>query len=227
MKTKKILFIDDGNVEQIIASVTQKVRREGIELIVEVINPQSSKYLSCVGVDYKIDFEKIKDDIDNNFSTKVFDIVACDFNFANDDLNGYELIRWIINQSKSKGFSFRNANFICYSSEENKFCEHIIKNEELIKLIKLNIHAFYKREHLVGELVALLKKINTEFSMSKHMQELLENEPDRVFRNIYPNFKSKTLAEIAKEIERGSHHGKEFQKYLIELTYAHILELND
>lgn len=227
MKIKKILFIDDGNVEQVIEAITQKVKREGIELVVEIINPQSSQYLSCVGVNYKIDFEKIKIDIENNFSSKTFDIVACDFNFANDDLNGYELIRWIINQSKSNGFSFRNAKFICYSSEENKFCQHIIKNDELIKLIKLNIYAFYKREYLVRELVSLLKKVNTEFSMSKHMQELLENEPDRVFRNIYPNFKSKTLAEIAKEIEKGSHNGNEFQKYLVELTYAHILELND
>ncbi len=227
MRIMKILFIDDGDIEQIVSRIIQKMKREGVDVVPEIINPQDAKYKIEKDGDYVIDFDKLKKDILDNFSSTKFHVIACDFNFANDDINGYEVIRWIINTSKSKNFAFKNAKFVCYSSEENKFCEHIIENEELIKLIKLNIHAFYKRTSLSQELSALLKKISNEFSLSEHFKQLLETEPDRTFKNMYPKFADKTLRDIAAEIEKESHHGQEFQRYLAELTFAHILELNE
>ena len=62
--------------------------------------------------------------------------------------------------------------------------------------------------------------------MSEHLKTRLNEMPDLNFQNIYPNFKNKTLYEISEEINKDTHHGQAFQKYFVDLTYAHILELN-
>ena len=219
-------MLDDGDISQTIERIRGKLRRIGFDILVDIINPQDQKYKSQVGDKLEIDFDKIKSDISSNYKNHKYDIVACDFSFSSETLNGYELIRWIINSSRSNGFKFRNAKFICYSSEDDKFKEHIINNNELIKLIKLNIHAFYKRDDLVNELSSLVKKLAESFSASEYFKNLLEQEENREFKNIYPQFIGKKLGEIAQEIDNDSHHGIEFQKYMTELTYAHILELN-
>ena len=55
---------------------------------------------------------------------------------------------------------------------------------------------------------------------------LLEQNPDFVFENGFPPFSGKKLKDIAKEIEVDSEQGREFQKELFDLTYAHIVNLN-
>ncbi|MEZ9260523.1 hypothetical protein AB4125_23515 [Vibrio splendidus] len=226
MNIKKVLFLDDGNITQTITRIRDKVKRLGFDICADIINPQDPKYKSEIGGVIEIDFNKIKKDVKDNYKNNRYEVVACDFSFASTKLNGYELIRWIINESKSSNFLFKKAKFICYSSEENKFKEHIIGNDELTKLIKLNIYAFYKRDNLVNDMSALLKKINSEFSMSEHLASMLEDESQRVFNNVYPPLKGKSFNEIALEIKKDSHHGQKFQQHLSELVYAHIIDLN-
>ena len=227
MTLRKILMLDDGNISESIEGIARKLRREGIEIQIEIINPQDHKFKTeTPSGSFEIDFDKIKNEINEHHKAITYDVVACDFNFASNTLNGYELIRWLINQSNSQHFLFRKAKFVCYSSEENKFKDHILDNDELFKLIKLNIHAFYHRKNLVNDITALVKKINSNFSMSDYLKIRLEEMPDLEFKNVYPPFKGKNLQYISEQINQDSHHAKKFQKYFIDLTYAHILDLN-
>lgn len=227
MILRKILLLDDGNISESIEGIERKLRKEGIQIQIEVINPQDHKFKTEISSgNFEIDFDKIKSEINEHHKSTKYDVVACDFNFASKTLNGYELIRWLINQSKSSHFVFRKAKFVCYSSEENKFKDHIIDNEELFKLIKLNIHAFFHRQNLVDEISALIKKIHSNFSISEHLKNRLDEMPDLEFKNVYPPFKGKKLQYISEQINQDSFHAKEFQKYFIDLTYAHILDLN-
>ncbi|AYA03193.1 hypothetical protein BEN74_10360 [Acinetobacter sp. WCHAc010034] len=227
MILRKILMLDDGNISESIEGIERKLRREGIQIHIQVLNPQDHKFKTEVSSgNFEIDFDKIKKEITENHKSIKYDVVACDFNFSSDTLNGYMLIQWLINIANTNQFPFRKAKFVCYSSEENKFKDHIIHNDELIKLIKLNIHAFYQRKNLVDDISALVKKINNNFSMSEHLKMRLNEMPDLKFQKIYPNFKNKTLYEISEEINKESHHGLSFQKYFVDLTYAHIIELN-
>ncbi|EMR3754889.1 hypothetical protein OJ22_15950 [Proteus mirabilis] len=223
MKLMKILILDDNNIELTIDRITKNLQRAGIELEVEIINPQSHKFKD---ENNDIDFLRIKEHIIENHTNKKYDVISCDFSFSSEKLNGYLLIKWIINSAKSNNYRFKNAKFICYSGEENKFKDYVLENDEIIKLIKLNIHAFYKRDSLSEDLTSLLKKINENYSPKSHIVELLNKEPEKKFKHIYPKFEDKKLGEIANEIDRDSHHGIEFQKYITELTYSHILELN-
>uniref|UniRef100_UPI0012509692 hypothetical protein n=2 Tax=Moraxellaceae TaxID=468 RepID=UPI0012509692 len=208
--------------------IKSKLKREGISAYIFLLNPQDPKFKTKNEEgNFEIDFQKIKDEVQEHHKQVKYDVVACDFNFSSEKLNGYQLIRWLINESSSSNFLFKKAKFVCYSSEINKFETHIIDNNELIRLVKLNIHSIFSRNDMPSEIPALIKKINQTFSMSDHLISRLEEMPDLKFKNVFPPFKDKTLSYISEEINRDSHQAKKFQKTFVDLTYAHILELNE
>jgi hypothetical protein len=227
-KNKKVLFIDDGNLDEIITRTTQRLKREGYTLTAVIVNPQDQAYQikQKDSDNFHIDFTELKSVLSGEHCSVGYDVVACDFNFANDPLNGYDVISWLINDSKSKKLRIRKAKFICYSSEEHKFSANFKNSKDLIKLIKTKIDAFYKRDSMSNDLPALLLKKEETINLSNHFKELLEENSDLVFKNTYPKFENKTLGEIATEIEKDSYHGNEFQKFLVELTIAHLIDLN-
>lgn len=225
MTLKKIFMIDDNNVDQIITNIKSKSKRKGIDVEFFLLNPKESQFIDPTTND--IDPLKVRQSVIDNHKNIRYDIIACDFNFLSNSLNGYELIKWLINVSKGENFSFKRAKFICYSSEEDKFTQQIIRNEEIIKLIRLNIYAFFKREKLVQELTTLIYNLHNKFSPTEHLQKRLNESPDLEFKYIYPPYKGKTLNQISDEIDCDTHHSREFQKHIMDLTYAHIVELNN
>ncbi len=229
MKLKRILFIDDSSeIKGNIDTINLKLRKKGYELEAHILNPKEHKFQKRNDVTGKLeaDFDKIKSELKEKHFPIRYDVVACDFCFANDVLNGYEVIKWLINTSNGDRATIRKSLFVSYSGEEDKFTSNIINNHELIKLVKLNIHAFYTRPILSNELAKLLIKEDDILNLSNVIRDELEKHKDYEFKNIYPKFNGKSLGYIAKEIENDSCHGIAFQKYMVELTVAHILELN-
>jgi len=229
MKLKKILFIDDGDISSNIETITRNLKNKGFEVQANILNPKEQRFQihNEESNQLEADFGLIKAELSEKHFSIRYDLVACDFCFANDKLNGYEIIKWLINTSKGQKATIRNAIFISYSGEEGKFTKNIIENHELIKLIKLKIHSFYTRDNnLSNALSKLLLKEAETLNLSNIIRDELEKYADYNFKNIYPKFQGKTLGDVAREIESDSHHGMEFQKHMVELTVAHILDMN-
>lgn len=228
MKSKKILFIDDSDISENIGTITRKLKAKGYELQAEILNPKDQRFQEQNDNTGKLEanFNKIKEELKESHFSIRYDVVACDFCFANDQLNGYEVIKWLINKSKTDRATIRKSLFVSYSGEEEKFTDNIIKNHELIKLIKLNIYAFFTRTNLSDELSKLLLRETEILNLSNIIRDELEKHSNYEFKNIYPKFEGRSLGEVAREIENDSHHGIAFQKYMVELTVAHILDLN-
>lgn len=226
MKIKKVLFIDDSDISENVDTIERKLKSKGFELHATTLNPKSHEFQKEIDGKLVADFDKIKEELQKNHFSVRYDVVACDFCFANDPLNGYDVIKWLINESNSKRETIRKALFVSYSGEDGKFKQNIIQNDELIKLIRLKIHSFFTRQNLSNELSKLLLKEADVLNLSNLIRDELEKHGEHKFKNIYPKFRGKTLSEIAREIESDTYHGIEFQKYMIELTIAHVLELN-
>jgi hypothetical protein len=228
MKTKKVLFIDDDNVDEQIESIARRIKQKGFELQADILNPVEKplQAMNHKTGNLETDFEKLKEKLTTSYFPTRYDVVACDFSFSKDPLNGYEVLKWMIRETKSSGYPIRKALFISYSSEEEKLVKNIVDNQELIQLIKLKIHDFYSRERLSVELSRMLVREDQTLNLTDFIRDELEKHGELTFKNVYPKFDSKTLGEIAVEVEKDSYHGVKFQKYMIELTIAHILELN-
>jgi CheY-like chemotaxis protein len=227
MKNKKILIIDDGDVEQIVERITSKLRRKGIYLEADVLNVSEVKFKKSSTEGQVIDFDKIKQELQNEYFPKRYDLVLCDFSYGDDPLNGYEVIKWLINESKNKKVKIRHSAFISYSSEEEKFKQEIFDNQSLKRLFKLDIQDFFDRTRLAEDVPSLIIKQDKILDYKLHFISLLEQNPDFVFENGYPPFSGKKLKNIANEIEKDNDQGREFQKELFDLTYAHIINLNE
>lgn len=230
MSTKKVLFIDDGNVDAIVEKLRKNLQRQGITLLEEIINLDVLEFKkSAIDDDKKLvfDFSKIKTYILEKYINESFDLIACDYHYANDPLDGYIILKWIKNESTSKKYKIRRARFVLYSSEGDKFAKKTNSVDEVSKLIRIRFDDFLKREKLADDLTKLLLKQKTTFDFSNMIIKELEKYSDFEFKSVYPKFKGKTLEEIAQEIDKELPNGIDFQRNIAELTIAHLIKLNN
>ncbi|MDI3325393.1 hypothetical protein QKW35_13505 [Pontibacterium granulatum] len=227
MKIKKVLFIDDQSVDNIVDKFAANLHKKGYKLKSSIVFIGDQKYKSeNQNGEISLNFDAIKSDIEENHFHIRYDLVACDFNFANDDINGYSLIQWLKHTSTSGHNYIRKAKFVSYSSEEDKFKEHVLASEDIGKLIRLKLDGFFKRDNLADAGATLILKQDVNLDLSSYIVTELEKLADVKFNGVYPKFEGKTFAEIAHEIDTDSHHGQEFQKTMIGLTLAHMDALN-
>jgi hypothetical protein len=226
MIVKRVLFIDDGDIDNIVESLSNKLLSKGFALACEVLDLRDNKFQSVDEYEMPfLDLSKIKLDLDQNHIDIKYDLVACDFNYSDSEFNGYTVISWLKNEATSGNRKIKRAKFVSYSSEEEKFTANF-NGREILKLIKLKIDDFFKREEFSDKAAALLTKKNVTLNLSNLIMNDLEKNPNLKFQSVYPKFSGKTFGEIASEIDNGTHHGEEFQKYLIELSMAHLVNLN-
>lgn len=228
MKIKKVLFIDDGDISNIVEKMSLLLSGKGYDLYWQKVDLGNAGYKTeNAGGEVLLDFSKIQHELESNHFNVYYDLVACDFNYANDPLNGFQVIKWLKNSANNQKSRIRRAKFISYSAEEDKFKKTIFENKEFSSFIRLKIDDFFKRDSLAEDVGRLLLKVDNTLNLSDYMRDELEKYPGFEFQSIYPKFSGKKFGEIAKQIDEGQHHGKEFQKYFVELIVAHMIELNN
>lgn len=227
MSVTRLLYIDDNRIDSQIENLRKKLKRSGFDLDETFLNLNDEKFKKRDRNQKVIlDLKKIKEYITENYSQENFDIVASDYDYSDENLDGYQLLSWIKNQSKSQKYRLRFAQFCLYSAEQDKVVEQLNSPDKIKKLVKLKIDDFIDRNNLANDLFSLFIKPKEKYSYSKHLIDFLEKYPDLVFNNVYPKFKGKSLSEIAHEIDKDLPNGIDFQKNLVELTIAHLVNLN-
>jgi hypothetical protein len=224
MGVKRILFIEDGDLTNQKDKLRRNLKNKGHSLVEKTINPLNRSFLKS-DKEHIIDFEALKSEL-NKYFDEPFDLIACDYSYSGDPLDGLEVIKWVKNVSNADKKRLRRAKFVLYSSEREKLVEKTKTAEDLKKIIHLRLDGFLKRETLANELAKVILKADLKFSFSEKLLKELEKYPDFKFKSVYPMFKGKSVIEIADEIDREQHHGIGFQKNLIELCIAHLIELN-
>jgi hypothetical protein len=222
----KILLIDDGPVTSIVDKVELALKKRGITLDYKVIdiNDQAFKKKNKEKPDEEIlDFEKIKEHIVEKYIDEPFDIIACDYYYA-DVLNGSKILSWIKNTSNTQKKRIRKAKFCLYSSEVDKICTTSNTVDEIRKLITIRLTGLYNRTNLAEELITLCEK--NDVKLSSIFATEMNKFSHTTFKSTYPPFKDKTFGEIAQEVDRETHHGQKFAQNLIELTINHLNDLN-
>lgn len=228
MTSKKLLYIDDNKIDSQIENLRTKLKRQGYDLLETFIHIDEKFMIkdSLTG-DVVLDKAKIQDFILQNYMNDSFDVVASDYDFKDKHLDGFELLKWIKNESASKKHRLRRAKFCLYSAEQDKVAKIFSTPEQVKKLIKLRIDDFIDRTRIPDEITQILLAPQKTYYFRDHLISYLEKFGDEKFKSTYPKFKGMTLKEIADEIDKDLPNGIEFQKYLTELTVANLIDLNN
>lgn len=228
MSVKRLLYIDDNKIDSQIENLRTKLKRLGHELHETFfhLNEEFMMKDSYTG-ETILDKAKIQVWINEKYINESFDIVASDYDFKDKNLDGFELLKWIKNESVSKKHRLRRAKFCLYSAEQDKVAKIFSTPEQVKKLIKLKIDDFIDRTRIPDEITQILVAPQKSYYFKEHLINYLEKFGDEKFKSTFPKFKGMTLTEIAHEIDKDLPNGIEFQKYLVELTVAHLLDLNN
>lgn len=221
------LFIDDDDISSIIGRLTRRLGKNGITLISDVFDLKNYKVQSVQDEKrFVLDEKKIKQDLTAQHLNKRYDLVACDFNFLDEKLNGFKLIKWAKNQSNGQKYKIRNAKFVLYSSEKDKSVNAVFSENDVGDLVRLKLEDFLDRDRVSEEAANILFKAGRESTLEQKLISELNKFGNFEFKSVYPKFKGKKIAEIVVEIEKETHHGVGFRDNLIELSVAHMIELN-
>lgn len=228
MSVKRLLYIDDNKIDSQIENLRAKLKRQGYELNESFLHLNENFMMKDPQTGETIlDKAKIQSHINENYINDNFDIVASDYDFKDKNLDGFELLKWIKNESVSKKHKIRKAKFCLYSAEQDKVAKIFNTPEQVKKLIKLRIDDFIDRTRIPDEITQILLAPQNSYYFKDHLINYLEKFGDEKFKSTFPKFKGMTLAEIAHEIDKDLPNGIEFQKYLVELTVAHLIEINN
>lgn len=228
MSVKKLLYIDDNKIDSQIENLRAKLKRQGFDLNETFVHLNDDFMMKDTHTGETIlDKVKIQTYITENYIDDNFDIVASDYDFKDKNLDGFELLKWIKNESVSKKYKLRRAKFCLYSAEQDKVAKIFSTPEQVKKLIKLKIDDFIDRTRIPDEITQMLIAPQKSYYFKSHLISYLEKYGDEKFKSTFPKFKDMTLAEIAHEIDKDLPNGIEFQKCLVELTVAHLIELNN
>src|SRR5688572_32133766 len=98
MIDKFCIIIDDEDQNEIIENLKEDAAKLGIRLNCFQMNPQQDAYYKNRGTeerpDYVIDLDKVSNDLlTPTFRKLKVDIIACDYDLQDDEVNGYALIR--------------------------------------------------------------------------------------------------------------------------------------
>ena len=227
MSVKRFLYIDDNKIDSQIDNLRKKLKRSGIELVDTFVNFGDERFkIRDPNQNIILNIPYIKDYFKENILNENFDIVASDYDYSDHNLDGYHLLKWIMNVSRSEKAPIRKAKFCLYSAQQDKLVNELNTPDKIKELIKLKIDDFISRDRLSDDLATIISREDESYNFNEQLVKYLEKFPDYRFRDVYPKFKNKPLSEIAHEINKDLPNGIEFQKTLVELTIAHLIELN-
>jgi len=230
MNDKHVLFIEDGDITEQVDKLRKLLQKNGITLIEKILDLSDGKFRvnnPSNPDETVLNITEIKNILRDDFINERFDYVLCDFDFADKNLDGFQLIKWLKNVSIGEKKRLRHAKFSLYSSEPEKFLKKHVSVEDLSDLIKLKLSDFYSRTSIGVDFGSYVLNSNEEINLKAKLITELSKYGDMKFRSVYPKFNGMALGEIVTEIENDTHHSRFFQEHLIELTVAHLIDLNN
>lgn len=229
MNKKLVLFIDDSSLTEIIDKLQRRLQKEGITLMPSFLNLKEDRFKKENPLNKEesvLDFNAIKEELKQKYMNESYDLIACDFNLLDKNLNGFKLTEWLKNVAKSEKKRIRHGKFTLYSSEKGKSLSTFTE-DDMGHLIRLKIEDFFDRTSLADGLATIILNNEDDIDLTLKLLQELNKHPDLKFKSVYKKFAGKSLKEISTEIENGTHHGIGFQETLIELCVAHMISLNE
>lgn len=229
-----ILVIDDTNQDANIRALELRLKKLCIPHI-EQISTGDIELRKDDGSDH-LDTDKLKVRLKNKLNGRHIDWIATDFNLGEDNIDGIDVIRIMLELRK-----FKHKNIILYSGNIQSAIRKVIKESKSIdsndpeeavisavtKFIALPIVGFEGRQDFKDKLIELITQKQRP-SLEDRLLKLLRTHESMIFNSCFPPFIGKTFGEIANIIEDESDaRSNEWLQALIDQTLAYLLQVNE
>ncbi len=179
-----------------------------------------------------IQLDKVMDNFHNEFQGISFDLIAFDWDFNDTVVNGIELIR-VFQERKIR----LKTPKLLYSG---RLKDEIESYFEGYKEEKISFETAWNRVNALvnANIVGFKDRNDYEMGIVKYFDQNQLPTPENIiirelrkyssltFHNIYPPFDNLTLSEIAQIIENDEPKGLKFLSNILELTIAHMIDIN-
>lgn len=183
--------------------------------------------------DGKIDIEKVIPVIKSEFKGITFDIIAFDWDYEDDSIDGVELIRQFTHYKifpKTPKMLYSGLlkeqvrGYVDTYADPNKNNNFQDLWNKLFPLISLEIVNFVERDAYEKSIAVFLSKKHSD--LNKLIVDELTKYPDLKFEDVHPRFRGMQLSDIINLIENDTSLGELFFKEIVERCIANMIELN-
>jgi len=245
---KSCLIIDDNSQEDEKILLEKYSKEKQFPITCHIFNPTKRECLreekmADGSINYVIDKQLVLEELRKDYGSQKFDLIAIDYNLSDPYETGLDIIR-SLKENKWK----RKVPYVIYSGEADKIKQKLQANiqqvtgnaDELAEFIEnyiaTNPNKIYNRgkneevkegpdRSYIYKLYEFLKLNKTP--MESKLSQKLEQRPEDIFDNIFPDFQGIKLKALAELVLDNNERSDKFEDEFIDRCVDHFIYLKD
>ncbi|PDP68568.1 hypothetical protein [Prevotella intermedia] len=226
MVQKHLILVDEQSQKDRLKRISESLKKDGIELIYEEINPNDCSSRLETG-DLYFDKDALMRKLKSINFLSHLDVFATDYNLVEDELKGEDLIKMLYEL-----LPYYRNKVIVYSAQIEDVITNIIKRadgfEEQITMLKLLAQNEINYLRSDGEFENKIKKLiikEPELTIDSRLADSLCAIDNEDFRCIIEGYTDKKISEIGNMLLTESEDAIALRRYITEHIMAMITSI--
>lgn len=227
MVQKHLILVDEQSQKDRLKRISESLKKDGIELIYEEINPNDYCSSRLETGDLYFDKDALMRKLKSINFLSHLDVFATDYNLVGDELKGEDLIKMLYEL-----LPYYRKKVIVYSAQIKDVITNIIKRadgfEEQITMLKLLAQNKINYLKSDGEFENRIKKLiikEPELTIDSRLADSLCAIDNEDFRCIIEGYTDKKISEIANMLLTESEDAIALRRYITEHIMAMITSI--
>lgn len=228
MEQRHLILIDEQSQSLRLKNMAENLKKEGIELIYEEINPTLYTTRQSNG-DVIFDKEKLRNELDAISFKSHLDVFATDYNLIEGELKGIDMIEMLYSL-----VPYYKNKVVIYSAQIEDVIKNVINSskdfEQQINMLKLlsknEIHYLGSENEFEQKFKKLIEKEADKTIDTRLAESLLSIDNDK-FKCSIPDYTDKKLSEIGELLLVNGEDKIDLRKNITEHILAYISSIRD
>lgn len=228
MEQRHLILIDEQSQSLLLKNMAENLKKEGIELIYEEINPTLYMTRQSNG-DAIFDKEKLMNKLDSISFKSHIDVFATDYNLIDKELKGIDMIEMLYTL-----VPYYKNKVVIYSAQIEDVITNVINSSKdfkqqinMLKLLSKNeIHYLGSENEFVQKFKRLIEK-EADKTIDTRLAESLRSIDNDKFKCSIPGYTDKKLSEIGELLLENGEDKIALKKKITEHILAYISSIRD
>ncbi|WP_461630521.1 response regulator [Labilibaculum euxinus] len=226
MESKYFIVIDDKDQNKVInEGIIEKIRRDIPSIEYGFINLGLREFQTK---EHLIDIDKVLERFVQLTDQKHIDLIACDYEFEGEKINGLDIIHSIRTLNKK-------VPIMLYSGKQDDVLKPIFQKyeknkkplevfEDIKVLLQNNFDDFVDRPNYPNEIIRQIRSSKGDLNLT--LLKKLKEQENLIFKSLFPKFEGQTLKQISNQVQKKTIDGIEFSEELLEQVISYLIKMN-